>query len=87
MLACGMVLIIGGCQQTEVKETGGTPTQEVPPVPYSKGPTSPPYVKGPSGPPPGVTATSIETSGSQAVTETETVRYVLPENNDVKVKQ
>ena len=71
-----------------MKEQGGTSSQEVPSVPYSKGPTSPPYVKGPSGPPPEtIKPAAVNGGDSQAMTETETVRYTLPENPDVKVKQ
>ena len=89
ILGCLMV-IVAGCQSSEVENNpSGTSSQEVPLVPYSKGPTSPPYVRGPSGPPPesGSKPSAVEYGGSQAVTETENVRYALPENPDVKVKQ
>ena len=90
ILSC-LIVVIAGCRSSEeVKNIpSGTSTQEVPLVPYSKGPTGPPHVRGPSGPPPGATVnpSAVENGGSQAVTETETVRYSLPENPEVKVKQ
>jgi hypothetical protein len=80
--------MIAGCQSNELNDQGGTSTQEVSPVPYSRGPTTPPYVKGPPGPPPSTPKPAAVDSGdSQAVSEVETVRYSLPENADVKVKQ
>ena len=81
-------MVMAGCQTEEVKNTGEAATQEASPVPYSRGPTSPPYVKGPSGPPPETAnPASVSNGETQAVTETETVRYSLPENPEVKVKQ
>lgn len=74
-----LALIFSGCQSTPQTEQAA-PTQQVPLVPFSKGPSTPPSVKGPSGPPLGSSSTP------QAVTETETVRYTLPGTSTMQVK-
>ena len=81
----GAVVVLTGCQSANQQEQSGIPGQEVPLVPASKGPSGPPVVRGPTGPPPGMTGTEI--NEPQAVTETETVRYALPENPSVEVRQ
>lgn len=81
----GLVLVsllaCAGCVSKPAASTGA-PAQGAPVVPYSKGPSGPPYVKGPTSPPPGVEVTS---SQEQSVTETEKVKYELPESPTVEV--
>jgi hypothetical protein len=70
-----------GCQSaSQSQKEPSVPSQQVPVVPFSKGPSGPPSMKGPSGPPPGAPSTP------QAVTETENVRYSLPDASTMQVK-
>jgi len=63
-----LVLLVSGCQAEELAPADvEEPVRLVPEVPSTKGPTTAPGVKGPSSPPP------------QSITETETVRFTLPE--------
>ncbi len=66
-------LFLTGCQSgTPIEQ----PTQQVPEVPFSQGPTSPPSVKGPSEAVPNVPPADHDQP--QAITEKETIRYTLP---------
>lgn len=77
----GLLMILlaafAGCV-SQPADQPGAPEQGAPGVPYSKGPSGPPFVKGPTAPPPGAVS-----GNQQSVTETENVKYELPESPKV----
>ena len=75
-----LMAVFAGCASQPADQTGVT-EEAAPVVPYSKGPSGPPYVKGPTAPPPGAAVNE----GQQSVTETENVKYELPESPTVDV--
>ncbi len=79
-----LLMLLAGCQSATTG-TEGVPTQAIPSVPYSKGPSGPPQVKGPTGPPPVSVSSTTQQNGPQAVTETDKVRYELPQTPTVQV--
>jgi len=74
------MLTCAGCVSNK-QEQSGAPASGAPGVPYSKGPSGPPFVKGPTAPPPELEVTA---SQEQAVTETEKVKFELPQSSAVK---
>lgn len=81
-VAIVMSFVLVGCQAQEPAE--GQPEQKETqestlPTPSIKGPSGPPNIKGPDGPPP--TSLSANGDSTQAMTETETVEYSLPESD------
>ena len=76
------LFVLVGCQAQEPVD--GQPQQEetqktILPTPSIRGPSEPPNMKGPDGPPP--TSASVNGDSPQAMTETETVEYSLPESD------
>ena len=83
VMALGLVAtcFLIGCQAQPLVEEEDVLESEVPSVPYSVGPTTPPGVTGPTSLPPGSEEASSDTSAEspQAIVETESIKYSLPE--------
>lgn len=76
------LLLFVGCQAQEEPSQVQTEAEQqktVLPTPSIKGPSEAPNMKGPDGPPP--TSLSVNGDSPQAMTETETVEYSLPESD------
>lgn len=92
IMSLASLFLIMGCQTAPVSEDSSAKNAPQS-LPYSNGPTSPPAVKGPTIPLPGQNPDTVRTEADgtgklpQAVTETETVRYTLPESKNPDFKQ
>lgn len=77
-----MILLMTGCQAENVQPAASTQeVQNIPPTPYTKGPTSPPAVRGPDKPLPDVNGVSVPADDQpQAVTEQEDKKFTLNSN-------
>jgi hypothetical protein len=77
-----LMLVLAGCQAKEAPKAEKiipVQTQQVPSIPYSKGPDGPPAVSGPTSPPPSASsALESDATQPQAVTETEAINFSLP---------